>query len=231
MLEPRLVGRDPELISDGGGLPFSPAALARPSGGLDTEDPAVGALLAHLAARVGPKQGARAPRKRGASPSPLPVASLNDWRLLARTGGEALFGRGRPPQLLTVAARRESRDRGWRCVAESAARPLRATRDGIRASSWRSDPAQELASDETTLRILVTEQTFAGGRRATGRVLAPDLHLDEDELVLTMFVRPERGFQARAPNPETPVRVVLPRSVGARQLVDGAVYETTPAGA
>ena len=71
----------------------------------------------------------------------------------------------------------------------------------------------------------MTEQTYAGGKRADGRVLVPDLYEDEQELVLTMFVTPLEGFLMRSPNPETPVRVALSRPVGGRELIDGAVYE------
>jgi hypothetical protein len=69
------------------------------------------------------------------------------------------------------------------------------------------------------------EQTYAGGKRADGRVLEPDLYEDEYELILTMFVTPLEGFQMRSPNPETPVRVALPHPVGSREMIDGAVYE------
>ena len=54
-------------------------------------------------------------------------------------------------------------------------RPLRATRDGIGASSWHLDEVVELKPEDTVLRICVTEQMFAGSRRADGRVLAADL--------------------------------------------------------
>jgi hypothetical protein len=113
----------------------------------------------------------------------------------------------------------------WSCGAKSTSRPLRATRDGIRASSWHLDEAVELKPEDTVLRIRVTEQTFAGGRRADGRVLAPDLYEGEHELVLTMYVKPQSGFQLRTPNPETPVRVALAHPIGHRELIDGAVYE------
>jgi hypothetical protein len=56
-------------------------------------------------------------------------------------------------------------------------------------------------------------------------VLAPDLYTGEHELVLTMYVKPESGFQMRTPNPVTPVRVVLEHAIGQRELIDGAVYE------
>ncbi len=226
MLEPRLVARDPELVSDGGGLPFPPATLAGSPGLLDPEDPAVGALIAQINAS-GAANGFRAPWKRDATAQAVP-GSLASWRLLVRTDGEALFARGQPPQLLTAAVRRDARRGTWKCVAVSRARPLRTTRDGIRASGWRLDPTRELDPTETMLRILVTEQTFGGAQRAHGRVLTPDLHISAEELVLTMFVTPKPGAQVRAANPETPVRVALPQPVGRRRLTDGALYDSTP---
>ena len=231
VLEPRAVPRHPELISDGGGLPFPPAALAGSPGLspglLDPEDPAVDALIAQISQRPASKGASRARSKRDAAAPPAPP-KLEGWRLLARTDGEVLFARGHPAQLLTVAVRLDARRRTWKCIAVSKARPLRVTRDGIRASSWRLDPTHELEPDETFLRVLVTEQTFAGAQRAHGRVLAPDLHVNVEELVLTMFVTPKPGFQLRAPNPETPVRIALPHPVGPRRLIDGALYDTTP---
>ena len=56
-------------------------------------------------------------------------------------------------------------------------------------------------------------------------MLAPDLHVSDDELVLTLFVTPQQGFQAGSPNPETPARVALAHSVHGRRLVDGALYD------
>ncbi len=151
---------------------------------------------------------------------------LVGWRLLARTDTEALFGRGLPPELLTVVVRQDVKRGTWSCVVKSNGRPLRATRDGIRASSWHLDEVAEPKPEDTVLRICVTEQTFAGGRRADGRVLAPDLYESAHELVLTMYVKPESGFQMRRPNPETPVRVALARPIGHREVIDGAVYES-----
>ena len=222
MLEPCPGPRHPELISDGGGLPFPPSALAGPPGHLDPEDPAAAALLAHLTARAAPKLTARVPWKRDISAPPAP-ASLDGWRQLARTADEVLFARGLPPRMLTAALRRAGRRRTWTFVGSSAARPVRVTRDGIRASSWRLDPAHEAGPGDTELRVLVTEQAYASGRRAHGRVLPPELYVDAEELVLTIFITPERGFQNGTPNPETPVRVALAHPIGARRLIDGAL--------
>jgi hypothetical protein len=228
VLEPRSASRHPELISDGSGLPFAPAALTGPAGHLDTDDAAVGVLMATIARQAKTNSARRSwlPWKRGNAP-PKPVAStpsLDGWRVAARTDDEVLFARGRLPKLVTVAVRRESRRRTWTCIAVSSGRPLRTIREGIRASGWRLDPTHEPDPAQRELRILVTEQTWAGGNRADDRLLAPDLHVGEEELVVTMFVTPRPGFQIRSPNPETPARVALPCPVGSRRIIDGALF-------
>jgi hypothetical protein len=223
LLEPVATPRDPEFVSDGGGLPFRPAALSEPAVKLDSTDPAVEALVAQIARSTAPKRG-RMPLKRRA-PAPVEPPSLNGWRQLARTDGEALFAHGRPPRLLTVAVRVDRKGREWECIDVGTGRPLRATRELIRASRCRLDPTHPPDPEDTVLRVLVTEQTFAGGQRADRRVLPPDLHTGDDDLVLRIFVTPRPGFQARTPNPETPVRVALPHPIGTRRLVDGALYE------
>jgi hypothetical protein len=228
LLVPRPAPRLPQEVSDGGGLPFTLAALEGSPVPLDPDDGAAGALLYQLkfqAARrreVGTGGG-----EPGAGPSAAAV--LEGWRTLARTQDEVLFGLGRPPRLVTVAVRREGRRGDWVCAHSSASQPLRATRDGIRASSWRLDPTQELAPGDTVLRVLVTEQAFAGGQRADRRVLEPDMYAGEGELVLRMFITPRPGFQSGSPNPETPVRVALPEAVGERRPSDGAFAPDTSA--
>jgi hypothetical protein len=222
MLEPLEAPRRPELISDGGGLPFSPDALTGPPPPLDPQDGAVGALLAHLSGQGASRRGSRAARKAVADPGPAGT-SLDEWRLLARTDDEALFGRGMPPELMTVAVRYDARHSAWTWVASGTSQPLRAARDAIRASSWRLDPALETQAQESVIRVLVTEQTFASGQRADGRILQPDIFVDDDEVVLTIFVTPRRGFQSTTRNPETPARVALPHAIGSRQLIDGGL--------
>jgi hypothetical protein len=221
VLEPRPAPRHPELVSDGAALAFSPHALVGPSPPLDPEDPAARALLKYLVALAAPKGIARALPKRGAT-APEPP-SLAGWRQLAREGDEVLFGRGLPPQLLLVTLRKNALRRSWTCTRSGVARPLRATRAGIRASSWRLDPTHELGPEDSALRLLLTEQAFASGQTAQGRLLAPDLYLDGDELVLRMFVTPRPGYQTATRNPETPVRVALPEPLGQRPLSDGAL--------
>jgi hypothetical protein len=229
VLQPRPASRDPELISDGSGLPFPPAALDGAAGQLDAGDPAVGVLMAAIARQAKANAKSRVPwRRRVGPPAPAEgTPSLDGWRVAARTDEEVLFMRGRPPALVTVAVRRDSKRGAWTCLAVSTGRPLRATREGIRASGWRLDPNREPDPAQSELRLLITEQTWAGGTRADSRLLAPDLHLGDEELVLRAFVAPRPGFQVRSPNPETPARVVLPAPLGPRHVIDGAVYEAT----
>jgi hypothetical protein len=230
ILEPRPASRDPELISDGSGLPFPPAALVEAAGQLDADDPSVGALMATIARQTKPSAKSRVPWRREDAPPKPPAEgtpSLDGWRVAARTDEEVLFTRGRPPRLVTVAVRRDSKRNAWTCVAVSTGRPLRATREGIRASGWRLDPTRDPDPAQRELRILITEQTWAGGMRADARLLAPDLHVGAVELVLRVFVTPRTGFQVRSPNPETPARVLLPAPLGRRRVIDGALYGAT----
>jgi hypothetical protein len=208
-LEPLLAPYPAEMISDGVGMPFPRVALSAAGERLDPEDPSVAALLERL-----PGQD---------------LSALKNWRLLASSDGEALFGRGYPPDLVTVAVRQEGRRERWTYVASNAVETLRAAREGIRASSWRLDPEYEPSPEDTELRVLVTEQAFASGQRADSRVLPPDLHIDSEQVVLTMFVTPRRGYQTGSRAPEAPIRVVLPEPLGSRRLVDGAIVELAPA--
>jgi hypothetical protein len=218
---------EPILISDGGGLPFEAARALAPPARLDPADPAVVALLIQIDRGRRDAQPTRLFRPK-ARPAPMEVAEkLAGWRELARTDDEVLFGRGLPPQLLTVAATRGVRNR-WSPLGASNARPLRAVRDGVRASSWRLDPTYEPGSDALELRILVTERTMATGTPAASRLLAPDLYLDEQRAVLRVYVRPLEGYVGRTGKHETPVIVRLPEPLGARRLVDGALYEPRP---
>jgi hypothetical protein len=229
LLRPRSAPRDPELVSDGAGLPFPLAVLDQPIEPLDPQHPAVAALIAVIARNPASKRPSRGLPNRGKAPPPArETPGLDGWRLAARTDDEVLFTHGRPPRLVTVDMRRKSKRRAWTCVAVSTARPLRATREGIRASGWRLDPTRDPDPAQTELRVLVTEQTWAGGSPAEGRLLAPDLYVDADELVLTMFVTPRAGFQVRSPNPETPARIALPGPVGPRRLIDGALHDRAP---
>jgi hypothetical protein len=213
VLVPTVARSAPEFVSDGAGLPFPPSALNAPAGGLDLGDPAVEALAGQLRRQPPTADG-----------SPL---ELQDWRILARTDREVLFARGVPPDMITVAMRHVGRRDGWRSVAVNRGAALRATRDGIRASNWELDETHPLTAADSIIRILVTEQTRSGGSLADKRLLIPDLHDGDDEVLLRVFVTPRTGTPTIAAAPQTPVRIQLPTPVGERRLVDGALYSVS----
>src|SRR5258708_17748158 len=98
-----------------------------------------------LAAQLESRAGSSSVRQSQELVEPRPVPSaLDGWRLMARTDKEALFGRGRPPDLVMVAVQKDARRGTWSRADKTVGRPLRVTRDGIRASSWRIDPTHEL---------------------------------------------------------------------------------------
>jgi hypothetical protein len=223
-LVPVASGAEPEQISDGGGPPFPPDKPFQPFEPLDPGVPAVAALLVQIdrGRRLAQPDRPFRPRRK---PAPMDTSEkLEGWRELVRTDDEVLFGRGRPPHLLTVTVRRGRRDR-WSPAGVSNSRPLRASRNGIRASSWRLDPTVTPSPDHTELRILITEQTMASGALAADRLLAPELHLGTDRVVLRVYVRPLEGYVGRSAAHETPVIVQLAEPLGERRVVDGALYE------
>jgi len=215
---------EPGLISDGGGLPFSPDRPFQPFAPLDPGEPPVGALIVQIDRG---RQQAQPTRLLRPKPKPPPIETaekLTGWRELARAEDEVLYGRGRPPQLLTVAVRRGQLSK-WAPLGASNSRPLRAIRDGVRASSWRLDPTFALSPELTALHILVTEQTMATGTPVEDRLLTPDLYLGSERVVLRVYVQPLEGYIGRTSRHETPVIVALPEPLGRRPVLDGALYE------
>lgn len=214
----------PEVISDGGGLPFHRDAVDVPFEPLDPSDPPVIALLDQIERGRKRAQPSRLLRPKATPPPMDDATKLQGWRIIAQTDDEILYARGRPPRLLTVAVRRGGRGK-WECIGVSSARPLRAVREGSRASSWRLDPTQPATPESTELRILLTEQSKATGVLADDRLLTPELYLDDDRVVLRLYVRPLDGYVGGTRRHETPVIVKLPEPLGDRPVVDGALYE------
>jgi hypothetical protein len=221
-ISPLLTRRMPTEISDGGGLGFAPEVLAADFAPLDPEDPAVRVLIQQLDhSNFGPQ--VRVPwRTERRSPAELGIL-LEGWRILAASDHLRLYGKGVPPRLLTIGIRHE-RGKRWVIGGISPARQLRASRGGLRASSFRTDPDRPPAPEDTVLRLLVVERTRAGGRLAFGRFQAPDLYLDGEEALLRIYINPLQGWQAGTRPWETPVLVQLPEPLGPRRVVDGAIY-------
>jgi hypothetical protein len=221
-ISPLLTPRLPAEISDGSGLGFDPAALTAPMVPLDPADPSVKVLIAQLDHSASGPQFKLPWRGEQRSPEEL-ARVLDGWRLLASSEDRRIYGKGVPPRLITVGVKRESRNR-WVIQAVSPARQLRASRDSVRASSFRLDPDRPPRPEDSVLRLLVVEQTRSGGRLAYGRFQAPDLYMDDEEVLLRCFITPLAGWQAGTRRWETPVFVQLPEPLGSRRVVDGAIF-------
>jgi hypothetical protein len=126
-----------------------------------------------------------------------------------------------------VSVLHQRKDR-WTVRALNVARQLRATREGIRASSFRTDPDQPPQPGDSLLRLLVSEQTLAGGKLAYGRFMTPEVFLDDHRALLRLYIKPQDGWQARTRRWETPVLVQLPVPLGEREVIDGAIYFDPP---
>lgn len=87
------------------------------------------------------------------------------------------------------------------------------------------DPDNSPDPDSSQVHLLVTEVACAGGKPADGRVTLGRLveHEDRVELVIGVETPPGDG-QTCPSNPPTPFAVELDEPLGARALVDVAVY-------
>jgi hypothetical protein len=219
---PVLTERLPGQISDGSGQGFDPATLTAPLVPLDPADPPVKVLIQQLDHSASGPQFKLPWRGEHRSHDEL-AKLLEGWRLLATTANRRVYGKGAPPRLITVGVKLQRKKR-WVMQAVSPARQLRASRDNLRASSFRVDPDQPPSPHDTVLRLLVVEQTRSGGRLAYSRFQEPDLYLDDEEVLLRCFITPLPGWQSGTRRWETPVLVQLPEPLGNRRVVDGAIF-------
>jgi hypothetical protein len=86
------------------------------------------------------------------------------------------------------------------------------------------DPDNPPDPDSTQVHLLVTEVACAGGEPADGRVAVAHLVEHEDRVEVVVGVEALPGAQTCQSNPPTPFTVELDEPLGARALVDVAVY-------
>ena len=94
--------------------------------------------------------------------------------------------------------------------------------DGLRASPFELDPAQERSADDREVRLLVHEERCASGQSADGRVRAPAVEDTPDSVVITITVEPVKGGADCPGNPDTPYAVELTEALGGRRVLDGS---------
>jgi hypothetical protein len=160
-----------------------------------------------------------------AGPAGAEPVEPTGWRVLARTGGEALYGRGEADYHELVHVERSTSGE-WRWAASSCGEAeLRVVREGNLASPWRLDPAAgPPKTTSATLHVLVEEIHCASGRSAAGRIEPPDVVLSESAIRIAAYVTPLGGVQRCPGNPATPADFLLPEPMGERALIDAGVY-------
>jgi hypothetical protein len=89
------------------------------------------------------------------------------------------------------------------------------------SATWALDPEDRIGPQTVELTAWVTERACASGRSSEGRIIGPDVRMDDETVVVTFRVRPQPGAQDCQGNPPTPVVVRLTEPLGERRLIDG----------
>jgi hypothetical protein len=100
--------------------------------------------------------------------------------------------------------------------------------DGVGFASWRLDPDRRPAPDTTTIHVLGTEMSCAGGKAPVGRVLAPIVLPTDEAVTIALVVRHVPGGADCEGNPEFVQDVTLPQPLGDRPLFDGSTVPPEP---
>lgn len=147
-----------------------------------------------------------------------------DWRVLSRSDGEAVFGRGSPPRpSVVIAGRSESGQWFTRTGGPCWARRVV---DGLEAVYWAPDPADPDPTSQQ-VHVLVEETACAGGRPPDGRVRTEATERS-DAVVITATVVPLEGDRTCPDGPPAEVVVDLDQPVGSRVLLDGGAVPPQP---
>jgi hypothetical protein len=52
----------------------------------------------------------------------------------------------------------------------------------------------------------------------------PELYLDDEEVIVRVYIEPLVGYVGRTAKHETPVIITLGQPIGEREVLDGALY-------
>jgi hypothetical protein len=99
--------------------------------------------------------------------------------------------------------------------------------DGVGFASWRLDPDHRPAPDATTVHVLGTEISCAGGKAPVGRLLPPMVLPTDQAVTIALLVRQVPGGADCPGNPEFPQDVELAAPLGVRPLFDGSTVPPT----
>jgi hypothetical protein len=88
-------------------------------------------------------------------------------------------------------------------------------------ATWALPEGFTIGAETTEFLALVTERACASGQTSEGRIVGPEIEVDDSSVVVTFGVRPLSGAQACPGNPATMVEVELDEPLGHRTLLDG----------
>ena len=90
-------------------------------------------------------------------------------------------------------------------------------------ATWRL-AGSDTSTNTTSFTADVTELACAGAQSAEERIQPPIIEYTENSVIVTFFVEPLSGFQECPGNPSSTVEIQLAQPLGARTLLDGAVW-------
>lgn len=88
-------------------------------------------------------------------------------------------------------------------------------------ATWALPEGFTIGAETTKFLALVTERACASGRSSEGRIVGPEIEVDDTSVTVTFEVRPLPGDQECPGNPATMVEVELDEPLGHRTLLDG----------
>lgn len=166
----------------------------------------------------------------------VPDIEPEQWRVLTETGTQVYLvrelpeprdsdGEQRTHELMGIERVDQTEDggEGWQ-LWQYGDCALRYDLGDLGSAIVALDPDNLPDPDSSRVHLLVTEVACAGGKPADGRVALARLAEHEDRVELVLGVAPPGGAQNCQSNPPTPFTVELDEPLGARALVDAAVY-------
>jgi hypothetical protein len=117
------------------------------------------------------------------------------------------------------------RDGRWTLDVMGECQPEVVLPAGVSRAEWRLDPAfPPPAAGDRQIHVLITEQACANGKPPVGRVLPPLVTPSQAAVTIAILITNVPGGADCPGNPEFPLAIDLPESLGGRTLLDGAVY-------
>jgi len=150
----------------------------------------------------------------------------HNWRLLAGTPNEKVFGQGGLKagriQVVSVVHRKT----GWKAVGYASACQLAVLPEGGHAAiTWTLARGQHLTPSTTSIEVNLGPGECDSGQGQNDRLEAPVFREENGALLMALWLRPVGGgAQTCQALIEPPVTIQLPEPLGSRKLLDGGVF-------